>query len=76
MIENNNVIATYCMCNFGGIEILNIEYGINDSVIYRYNFGDAGKAHKARIYSTNTGRVYFNTNYKQRVYLDECIRCN
>lgn len=77
MMENN-VIATYCLCNFGGIEILDIEYGINDFVIYRFNFGDnaENKTHKAMIYGTNTGRLYFNTNYKQRIYLDECIRCN
>lgn len=73
-MENNNVIATYCICNFGGIEILNIEYDIIDRIVYRYNFGDnaENKIHKARIHYGE--RDYFNTNYGMKVFLDECIR--
>lgn len=67
------VIAVYGMCNFGGIEILDIEYGINDRIVYRYNFGQSeNKIHKARTYDTVGGRLYFNTKHG-RIYLDECM---
>lgn len=66
-------ISVYTICNFGGIEILNIEYGIDDRIIYRYNFGQPEiKHHKAKIYYSVNGLPYFKTKYG-RIYLDDCI---
>lgn len=74
MENTNNVKAVFCMCNYGGIEILEIENGINDSIVYRYNFGTPeNKNHKARIYYTVSGNAYFKTK-TGRVYLSECMR--
>lgn len=70
-------ISVYTMNNFGGIEILDIEYGIDDKIIYRYNFGQPEtKIHKAKIYyGINDGDVpYFNTKHG-KIYLNDCICC-
>ena len=67
------VAAVKSMSNFGGIEILDIEYGINDKVVWRYNFGKPEKPHKSIIYYTAKGRAYFK-RYGQREYLDEYMR--
>lgn len=68
------VIGTYCMSNWGGIEILDIEYGIDDRIVYRYNFGQPeNKIHKARVYYSAGDRSYFNTKHG-RIYLGECMR--
>ena len=73
-MNDAKVIAVYGMCNFGGIEILGIEYGIDDRIVYRYNFGQPeNKIHKVRTYDSVNGRSYFNTKFG-RIYLDECIR--
>ena len=73
-MNDAKVIAVCTMCNFGGIEILNVEYGIDDRIVYRYNFGQPeNKMHKARIYYGAGDMPYFNTKFG-RIYLDECIR--
>ena len=68
-------VAVY---SFGlcGIEILDIEYGINDAVIYRFCSGseEVEKPHRARIYYSNNDRNYFLYNGR-RIHLDECMRC-
>lgn len=59
---------------FGGIEILDIEYGINDKVVWRMNHGKPGKIHRSIIYNTvRSGRAYFKVNGR-REYLDEYMR--
>ena len=67
-------IAVYGMSNWGGIEILDIEYGVDDYVISRFNFGEPDKTiHKTKItYGANhsTFRVGRYT-----IRLDECMRC-
>ena len=67
------VIAVYGMSNFGGIEILDIQYGINDSVVYRYNFGTPQKARTARVQYTSKCEPFFRSP-SGRVYLNECMR--
>lgn len=70
-------IATYPICNHGGIEILNLAYDTfkdYDIVQYRYNFGSTEneKIHTVKLYS-NTRGSYFKAN-NMRIYLDECMR--
>lgn len=75
--KNNDVVATYCMCNFGGIEILDIIYDIDTYIIWRFNFGSdkVEKIHKSKVYYAADDRDYFKANgYK--IFLNECIRTN
>jgi hypothetical protein len=68
------VISVYAISNFGGIEILNVEYDIDDRIVYRYNFGQPeNKIHKARIYYGAGDMPYFNTKFG-RIYLKDCMR--
>lgn len=44
-------IAVYPMGNWGGLEVLDIIYGINDYAVVRFNFGEPDKkVHKVKIY--------------------------
>ena len=67
-------IATYSICNNGGIEILDFIYDIDDYVSYCFNFGDTKKRkiHIVKLYS-NTKGTYFKAN-NMRIYLNECMR--
>ena len=67
------VIATYCMCNWGGIEILDILYGIEDYVVYRFNFGEPKEVHKAKI-KYGARHDSFKTYAGYSIRLDECMR--
>lgn len=67
-------IATYAICNNGGIEIYNIEYGIDDKICFAWVWID--KQYKkcyAKIRYTQEGRAYFITR-KCKIFLDECMR--
>ena len=67
-------IAVKSTSAFSGIEILDIENGREDKVIWRY-FGEK-KKHKSIIYFTvKSGRAYFKINGR-REYLDEYMRTN
>lgn len=71
--ENKQPIATYCMSNFGGIEIMDILYGIDDYVVYRWNFGTPSELHTAKIrYGVNHSS--FRTSAGYSIRLDECMR--
>lgn len=65
-------IAIYRIFADMGIEILKIECGIDDRIIYRYS--GCAYIHKARIYETARGRMYIRTP-TGRIHLDECMRC-
>jgi hypothetical protein len=68
------VKAVYSLTVFNHIEILSIEYGINDYIIFRYNNdGQRDRKHRAKIRETADGRPYFRT-YSLKIPLDECIR--
>lgn len=66
--EMSNAIAVYGISNNAGLAILNIEYGIEDYVIYA---DPLDYKHRAKIYYTD--RPYFMYG-RMRVNLDECIR--
>lgn len=71
--ENEKPVAVYTMNNWGGIEILDILYGIEDYVVYRFNFGEPQELHKAKIrYGVNHSS--FRTPAGYSVRLDECMR--
>lgn len=67
-------IATYAICNNGGIEIYNIEYGIDDKVYFAWVWNE--KRYKkcyAKIRFNQAGKAYFITR-KRKIFLDDCIR--
>ena len=67
-------IATYTICNIGGIEIYDIEYGIDDRVYFAWIWTDKqSKKCYAKIRFNQAGRAYFITR-KYKIFLDECIR--
>lgn len=71
--ENKRPVAVYPMCNLGGIEILDILYGIEDYVVYRFNFGEPQKLHRAKI-RYGVDHSSFRTLAGYSVNLDECMR--
>lgn len=66
-------IATYCMCNWGGIEILDILYGIDDYVVWRENYGEPNKdVHCSKI-NHGVNHSSFRAG-RYTIRLDECMR--
>lgn len=66
-------VATYCLCNWGGIEILDILYGIDDYVVWRSNYGEPEeKLHCSKIrYGVNHSSFRAG---RLTIRLDECMR--
>lgn len=74
--RSKNPIAVLSLLNCGGIEILDIEYGIDDYVISAINnAGDRSSIGKHKIYTSTSGRTYFRFG-DRRYYIDEFIRTN
>lgn len=66
-------VAVFPECNWGGLEILDVEYGINDTVIACYNFGSGRTSiRRHRIYDTASGRSYIRKG-NRRYYLDDMM---
>lgn len=71
--KDKKPVAVFGMSNFGGIEVMDILYGIEDYVVYRWNFGTPTEVHKAKInYGAN--HHSFRTSAGYSVRLDECMR--
>ena len=69
-----NLLAVFALTAFDSIEIINIEYDVNDSVVFRWNHGgELSRLHKSRIRYNKDGRAYFRT-YNLKIALDECVR--
>lgn len=69
--ENTKPIGVFTLCNFGGIEILNI---IDDYVIACFNFGTGRQQIRThKIYYTTSGRAYIRKQ-GNRYYFDEFMR--
>ena len=66
-------VAVYPMSNWGGIEILDILYGIDDKVVYRFNFGEPKECHVAKI-RHGVNHSSFKTVAGYSIRLDECMR--
>ena len=69
---NQQPIAVYSICNTLSILIYDIEYGINDSVIW--GFSNEDKLHKSRIYYQQHDDKDFFSYCGKRFHLNEFIR--
>lgn len=69
---NKKSVAYWSGCS--GIEIKDILYGINDSVVFVAGAWYGKKSvHKARIYNNASGNLYFKY-HGYTIPFDECIR--
>ena len=67
-------IAVYPLTNWGGVELLGVQCGIDDKVEIAINNGTTRKQRGPyKIYTTTTGRMYFVMN-GVRYYLSEFQR--
>lgn len=70
--ENMPTVAYYS--GYGGIEIKEVQYGIEDYIVYVANsFLPTRSVHRSKIYTTTSGRLYFKY-HTLSIYCDECIR--
>ena len=68
--SKKKAIAVYPMCNWGGLEILDILYDIDTYVVCRYFGLDY---HKLKVNYNKDGSAYFRLG-TWRIRLDECVR--
>lgn len=67
-------VAVYPMLSWGGLEILAIEHGYDDYVVYREHFGEKeSDVHRVKIRTAASNRSFFIYN-STRIYLDQCFR--
>ena len=72
--ENAKPIGVYCISNWGGIEILDIIYGIDDKLVSCFNFGNGRKyIRSTKIRYDAKGNQYIERR-GVRYYLDEFMR--
>ena len=69
-IENKKPIAIYGVCNTLSVVIYDIDYDINDHIIWSYS--DENKLHKSKIYYSADDSYFIHKNH--RFYLNEFIR--
>ena len=67
----SNVKATYSLCGDMGIEILDVEHGIEDKIVWRYT--TSPRIHTTKIHHGGNGRSFFRAG-PHNIHLDECIR--
>ena len=72
MAAKDGTMAIRFMTPFHAIEILDVEYGINDKIVWRYS-GEKTKHKSIIYYTTKSDRAYFKVNGR-REYLDEYMR--
>ena len=63
-------IANYVICNNISIDIIDIEPGIEDKIIWRWS--NENKLHKSKVYTSRKGE-YFLVD-KMRYYLNDFCR--
>ena len=74
--ETTKPVAFLAMCSFGGIEILDIIYDIDEYAIACFNFGTGRQQiRKHKIQVSSSGRNYIRKQ-NVRYYLDQFIRTN
>lgn len=67
-------IGTLGLCNWGGLEILDIEYGIDDYAIACFNWGTGRQQiRRHKITYTPAGRSYIRKQ-GTRYYSDQILR--
>ena len=72
ILNNYEPMGIYTLSNFGGVTIYNIEYGINDYVIYRWFneeilYKSKLKVNKEGESVFRIGNVWYNLNEFMRV---------
>ena len=72
-MKHYGVIGVLPLDAFGGIEVLSIDCGIDDTVLFRWSYGLPGKATRAKIRSNASGRAFFVSRGIRR-FLDEVQR--
>lgn len=74
LYKNRQAVGTYTLCNWGGLEILDIIYGLDDKAVACFNFG-CGRTdiRKHKIYTTTAGRAYIRKN-GTRYYFDQIMK--
>ena len=73
MYKDKQSIATVCLCNWGGLEVLDVLYGIEDYLVTCFNYGDGRTSiSRNKIYHTTSGRDYIR-KCGRRFYLDEMV---
>ena len=65
-------IAVLGLGNWGGLEILDIEYGIEDYVIAAFNFGTRKKIRRHKVCTAPSGREYIKKE-GVRYYFDDMM---
>ena len=74
MYADKKPVAVYGMSNWGGLEILDIVYGIEDYIISRFNFGEPDKTiHKTKINYSGDCPTFRVGGYT--IPLNECMHC-
>ena len=70
---NVRAIGVIPECNWGGLEVLEIDYS-EEKIVSCWNYG-IGRfdVRKTKLHYTRNGRVYF-TRFGKKYYLDEVIR--
>lgn len=64
-------IGTLCLCNHGGLAIMEVEYGFDDYVFVTDNYGDGYKnLSRCKIYYNAKGEPYFIRNGRRWYYKD------
>ena len=69
-MKHYDVIGVLPLDAFGGIEVLSINYGIDDTVLFRWNHGSPGKTTRAKVRSNASGRMFFVSRGIRR-FIDE-----
>ena len=70
---NTTPIGIYGMSNWGGLEILDIQYGIDDYAIASFNFGTRQDIRRHKIQTAPSGRLFIRKQ-GTRFYLDEVMK--
>ncbi len=65
-------IGVMTLNNFGGIEVMNIEHGLDDYVIWRFNYGEPQKCHRSVI-NYKPERICFRAG-RMTIHFDEVVR--
>lgn len=67
-------IAVYPLTNWGGVEVLGVQNGVDDKVEVAINTGSTRKQRGPyKVYTTARGRTYFIMD-SIRYYLDDFVR--
>lgn len=62
------------LSNWGGLEVLDVLYGIDDYLVTCFNYGDGRtRISRNKIYTAASGRCYIRKSGR-RFYLDEIMR--